>query len=178
MKEFLKKYWRYILMCIIGFIVGILINIPSCNPPEPEIKYIPVHDTITIKKDSIICKTKPVNVYFHDTIYINKSGDTIKLDDLPITEYKYQDTVKTDSTSTEIMINYHGFDAGIDSISLIHNYFSKQETIVKEPKRVGLVWAIGPSLGYSVTVNPMNGQMNHGFSAGVTLTLGIGGIIK
>ena len=178
MKEFLNKSWKYILSFILGFAIGILINIPSCHKIEPEIKYIPVHDTITIAKDSIIYKTKPVNVYFHDTLYVKESGDTVKLDSLPITEYKYQDTIKTDSTSTEVAIYYSGFNASLDSIWLKHNYFEKQTTIFKERKKIGLTWAIGPSIGYSIVINPTNGTINHGISGGVTLIVGIGGMIK
>ena len=178
MKDFLKNIWKYILPLIIGVIMGVMVNIPSCKKMDPEIKYIPVHDTITIKKDSIVYKTKPVNVYLIDTFYVKESGDTVQLDNLPITEYQYKDTIKTDSTSTEIMVNYHGFNAGVDSISLVHNYFQKEITIVKPSRKVGLVWAIGPSIGYSTTINPTNRQFNHGISGGITVTLGIGGIIK
>lgn len=178
MKQFLKDIWKYLIPLAIGIIVGILINIPSCQKqPKTIVEYIEKHDTIRITKDSIVYKTKPVNVYIIDTFYVKESGDTVQLDSLPITEYQYKDTLKTDSTSTEIMVNYHGFNAGIDSINLIHNYFEKQTTIIKE-KKVGWVWAVGPSLGYSATINPVNGQLNHGISGGVTIVLGIGGIIK
>ena len=179
-KEFFKtEIWKYLTPLIIGFIVGILINIPSCKKVDPEIKYIPVHDTVTIKKDSIIYKTKPVEVYFRDTFYIKESGDTVKLDSIPITQYKYQDTISTDSTSTEIMINFHGFDAEIDSINLVHNYFNKQEIIVKEPKKVGLVWFVGFYGGYgghgNINAEP---HFDHGPEIGVGAGIGIGGIIK
>lgn len=179
MKQFLNDLWKYIIPLIIGIIIGILINIPSCSKqPEPKIEYKEVHDTVTIDSIRIQWKTKPVEVYLTDTFYVKESGDTVKLDSLPIEKKVYKDTVINDSTSTEIQVNFHGFNAGIDSIWLKHNYFEKETTIVKEPKKVGLVWAIGPSLGYSATINPVNGQLNHGISGGVTVVLGIGGIIK
>lgn len=178
MKEFLKKHWTNILSWIIGLVIGVLLNIPTCKKIEPEVIKVLVHDTITIDSIQIKWKEKPVEVLRIDTFYTTKEGDTIKTPEIPIIKKVYEDTISTDSTSTEIKIQYSGFKASIDEIQLRHNYYNTKEIIVKEPKRVGLVWAIGPSLGYSVTVNPMNGQMNHGFNAGVTLTLGIGGIIK
>ena len=178
MKEFLKNSWKYVIPLVVGFVIGILINIPSCNKVDPEVKYIPVHDTITIKKDSIVYKTKPVEVHFRDTFYIKESGDTVKLDSIPITQYKYQDTISTDSTSTEIMINFHGFDAGIDSINLVHNYFNKQEVVVKEPKKVGLVWFVGFYGGYGGHGNINTGTFGHGPEFGVGAGIGIGGKIK
>lgn len=178
MKEFFKKHWNTIVSLIIGFVIGILINLPTCRKIESKIEFIPVHDTVTITKDSIIYKTKPVNVYHIDTFYVKESGDTVKLDSIPITEYQYKDTIKTDSTSTEVAIYYSGFNASLDSIWMKHNYFEKQTTVFKERKKIGLTWAIGPSIGYSIVINPTNGTINHGVSGGVTLTVGIGGLIK
>ena len=179
MKQFLKDIWKYIIPLIIGVILGILINLPSCQKqPETIIEYKEVHDTVTIDSIRIQWKTKPVNVYLVDTFYVKESGDTVKLDSLPITEYQYKDTVKTDTTSTEMAIYYSGFNASLDSIWLKHNYFKKQTTVFKERKKIGLTWAIGPSIGYSIVINPANGTINHGISGGVTLTVGIGGIIK
>lgn len=47
-----------------------------------------------------------------------------------------------------MVIYYSGFNASLDSIWLKHNYFEKETTIVKEPKKVGLVWAIGVGVGF------------------------------
>ena len=174
----MKDIWKYIIPLVIGFVIGILINIPSCKKVEPQVIKVPVHDTITIDSIQIKWKERPVEVLRIDTFYTTKDGDTIKTPEIPIIKKVYEDTISTDSTSTEIKIQYSGFNASIDEIQLRHNYYNTKEIIVKEPKRVGLVWAIGPSLGYSATINPANGQFNHGISGGLTITLGIGGIIK
>lgn len=178
MKEGFKKYWNTILSCIIGIVIGILLNIPTCNKIESKTEYIPVHDTVTITKDSIIYKTKPVNVYLIDTFYVKESGDTVQLDSIPITEYKYQDTIKTDSTSTEITVDYYGFNAGINNINLLHSYFEKQTTIVKEPKKVGAVWAIGIGVGIGGHANINTGTFGYGPEIGLYGIVGIGGRIK
>lgn len=178
MKQFLKDIWKYLIPLAIGIIVGILINIPSCQKqPKTIVEYIEKHDTIQITKDSIVYKTKPVNVYLIDTFYVKESGDTVQLDSLPITEYQYKDTLKTDSTSTEIMVNYHGFNAGIDSINLIHNYFEKQTTIIKE-KKVGWVWYIGIDAGIGAHLDIPSKQLGWGPQFGIHGGVGIGGTIK
>ena len=179
MKEFFSNIWKYLIPLVIGFVIGILINIPACQKqPESKIEYIPVHDTIKVYKDSIVYKTKPVNVYLVDTFYVKVSGDTVKLDSLPVTEYQYKDTIKTDSTSTEIMVNFHGFNAGIDSIGLVHNYFNTKETIVLPPKRIGLVWFVGVYGGYGLHGNMGQGTFGHGPEVGIGVGLGLGGIIN
>lgn len=179
MKDFLKNSWKYILPLIIGVIIGVIINIPSCQKqPEPKIEYKEVHDTIIITKDSIIYKTKPVREYVIDTFYVKESGDTVQLDSLPITEYRYQDTIKTDSASTEITVDYHGFNAGIDNINLVHNYYQKQTTIVKEPKKVGLVWFVGAYAGYGIHGSMNTGTFGHGPEIGIGIGLGLGNRIK
>ena len=179
-KEFFKtEIWKYLIPLATGFVIGILINLPSCRKqPESKIEYIPVHDTVTITKDSIVYKTKPVNVYLTDTFYVKESGDTVILDSLPITEYQYKDTIKTDSTSAEIMVNFHGFNAGIDSIGLIYNYYNKKETIVLPPKKIGLTWTVGVGVGFGGHANINGGTFGYGPEVGIYGVIGIGGIIK
>lgn len=176
---FFRNCWKYLTPLIVGIVVGLLINLPKCSgTPESKIEYIPVHDTIKIYKDSIVYKTKPVNIYHIDTFYVKESGDTIKLDSIPITEYQYKDTVKTDSTSTEIMVNFHGFNAGIDSINLVHNYFNTKETIVIPPKKIGLTWTVGVGVGFGGHMNINSGTFGYGPEVGIYGVVGLGGIIK
>jgi len=68
--------------------------------------------------------------------------------DIPITYKEYNDTIKTDSTSTEIQINYHGFNSDIDNIKLKHNYYNKKETLIQQSKKVKplIGFSIGPSI--------------------------------
>lgn len=173
-----KKVLKTLSIFLLGTIIGILINIPSCYKQQPAIKYVPVHDTITVEKERIVWKTKPVEVYLIDTFYIKESGDTVKLDSVPITEYQYKDTIKTDSTSTEMAIYYSGFNASLDSIWLKHNYFEKETTIVKEPKKVGLVWAIGIGVGFGSNVNINGGTFGYGPQIGIYGIIGFGERIK
>lgn len=179
MNNFLKKNYKYFIVLIIGFVVGILINIPSCSKqPEPQIIKVPVHDTITIDSIQIKWKERPVEVLRIDTFYITKSGDTIQTPEIPIIKKVYEDTISTDSTSTEIKIQYSGFNASIDEIQLRHNYYNTKEIIVKEPKKVGLVWYVGVGAGYGIHGSLNTGTFDHGPEIGITAGIGIGGIIK
>lgn len=175
----MKNIWKYIIALIVGFGLGILINIPSCQKqPDSEIQYIEKHDTVTITKDSIVYKTKIKEVHYIDSFYVKESGDTVKLDSIPMECKLYEDTIKTDSTSTEIKIEYSGFNAEIENIWLNHNYFEKQETIVRPPKKVGWVWFIGVAGGVSGHVDIPTKTVGWGPSAGFVAGVGIGGTIE
>ena len=178
MREFLKQSWKYIVPLIIGFVIGILINLPACNKPESKIEYIPVHDTLTFTHDSIIYKTKIVYKTKLDTFYVNENNDTVVTPDLPIEHKEYRDTIKTDSTQARVMIKYHGFAADVDTVSFIYDYFNKKETIIQPPKKIGLVWCIGPYIGFGCGINIPTGTFGYGPSAGICGSIGIGGIIK
>lgn len=175
----MKNIWKYIISIIIGVIIGVLINIPSCQKQsEPEVIYKEVHDTVTIDSIRIQWKTKPVEVYLIDTFYIKGSGDTVKLDSLPIETKVYKDTIINDSTSTEIQVNFSGFNARIDSIWLRHNYFEKETTIIKQPKKVGLVWAVGVGVGFGGHANINGGTFGYGPQIGIYGIVGLGERIK
>lgn len=179
MKDFLKNSWKYILPLIIGVIMGVMINIPSCQKqPEPKIEYIEKHDTVTVEKERIVEKTKIKYIDRIDTFYVKESGDTVLVPDLPIEHKVYEDTIKNDSTSTEIKIEYSGFNAKVDGVYVHHNYFEKQTTIVKEPKKVGIVWFVGAYAGYGVHGSINTGTFGHGPEIGIGIGLGLGNRIK
>ena len=90
----------------------------------------------------------------------------------------YKDTVINDSISTEMAIYYSGFNASLDSIWLKHNYFEKETTIVKEPKKIGLVWAIGVGVGFGGNVNINGGTFGYGPQIGIYGIVGLGERIK
>lgn len=179
MTEFLKKNYKYLIAIIVGFVIGIMVNIPSCSKlPDPQIIKVPVHDTVRIDSIQIKWKEKPVEVLRIDTFYTTKDGDTIETPEIPIIKKVYEDTISTDSTSTEIRIQYSGFNANIDEIWLRHNYYNSKEIITKPPKKIGLVWFVGAGVGYGVHGSMNTGTFGHGPEVGITVGIGIGGIIK
>lgn len=137
-KEILKKIWKPIATLLVGIFIGLMINLPNCSGSiPPEVIKVPVHDTITIT-DTIRIKekTKPQYIKTVDTFYITEKADTVYLNDFPITYKSYKDTIKTDSTSTEINIDYHGFSSDIDKVSLIHNYYNKTQMVPEKKKNI------------------------------------------
>ena len=179
MKEFFQKYWKHILSFITGCIIGLLLVIPSCNQePKTIVKYVDRHDTIVVNKERIVEKTKIKYIDRVDTFYVYK-GDTVYINNLPIEHKQYCDTITTDSTSsTEIKIDYSGFKSEIDNVYIKHNYFEKQETIIKEPKKVGLVWYVGIGAGAGAHINISTHTFGYGPQFGIYGGIGLGGQIK
>ena len=152
MKDFLKQSWKYLVPLLLGIFIGLMINIPSCSQQSTIIK-VPVHDTITV--DSIRIQEKIEWKYrtITDTVvaYVSDT-DTVYLPiQIPIDHYVYNDTISTDSTSTELQIAYEGWRAKIDSVSLIHNYFYTKEIIPAKEKLVSPFIGLeaGPVVNYN-----------------------------
>lgn len=165
------KILKYLALVILGFVFGIMINIPSC---QKEVIYQTTHDTITITEERIVEKTRLIyktdTLVLVDSVYVK--GDSVYIS-LPMEYKKYSDTITTDSTFTQVDIMYHGIYSSIDSLYLKHTY---QNKILKEPqKRVQWVWFVGPSVGYSVFGDVNRGTFGHGPSIGITCGIGIGG---
>ena len=138
----------------------------------PECVY--VSDTVTITKDSIITKTK-YNTKF-DTIVEIQYKDTVLYDTiyLPIEHHQSEFSIKKDSLTINETIWHSGFHSTIDSIKLDYNW--NYEITKPKPKKIGVVWNIGPYIGYGINFN--NGQYYFSPEVGVGVSIGIGGIIK
>lgn len=176
MKTIYKKILHNLGVLIIGFGLGILVNIPSCQ--KSTVEYITVHDTTYIPQERIVEKTTTKYVTLVDTFLVTVPGDTVYID-IPIEHKEYRDTIKTDSTSVDLKINYHGWNSDIDSIRLNYTFNSEREVIVKEPKRFGWSICAGPYIGYGINLTPTNPmQVNHGFEVGIGVMLGIDYRIK
>ena len=138
----------------------------------PEAIYL--HDTVTIHTDSIITKTKYKTVF--DTIVEIQYKDTVLYDTiyLPIEHHQSEFSIKKDSLVINETIWHSGFHSTIDSIKLDYNW--NYEIPKPKPKKIGLVWNIGPYIGYGINFN--NGQYYFSPEVGVGVSIGIGGIIK
>lgn len=169
--DWIKKALPFIGCILIGFAIGILINIPACNKPTSKIEYITVHDTVTITNTEEKTKIKYINRI--DTFYQTVKGDTVYIVDLPIEYKEYCDTVQNDSSSTVLKVNYHGYNSAIDSIWLNHSYQRRNEVIVEKPKKFSWDITVGPYIGYGLNATPTNPmQVNHGFEIGIGVVIG------
>ena len=163
----------FILVLFIALIGGICVSHLSGNSPLPAVKV----DTVTLYVDSvrIVEHTKVKYVKQIDTFYVKQSADTIRdtvwLADLPISYKTYNDTITKDSVKSLVTINYHGFAAGIDDISLFHNVTHKC-TIVNQRKKFGWNISAGPYIGFGTDFRGV------GPSVGVGVQIGWGYRIK
>lgn len=173
-----KDIIKYASCIIIGFIIGILVNIPSCQKQSDiQIKYIEKTDTVVKTEVEIQEKTKIKYINKIDTFYIvqnvdSNKTDTVYLKDLPIEHKQYNDTVLLqDSAQVKVDIKYSGFNASIDSLNLELQSYNQIQTITKPAKKFGWDITVGPSVGYGISF-PQGGKYIHSPFIGVTLTIG------
>ena len=170
--------WKKVLNWIFGILllVSLIFNGYSFyqlrHLDAPEVVYL--HDTVTIKKDSIITKTK-WKTHF-DTIKEINYKDTVLYDTIqvPIEHNQSDFSIKKDSLTINETIWHSGFNSTIDSVKLDYNW--NYEIPKQKPKKIGLVWNIGPYIGYGLNFN--NGQYYFSPEVGVGVSIGFGGIIK
>lgn len=170
--------WKKALNIVFGilFLVSLIFNGYSFyqlrHLDAPEVVYL--HDTVTIKKDSIITKTKYKTLF--DTIVEIQYKDTVLYDTvyLPIQHNQSEFSIKKDSLTINETIWHSGFHSTIDSIKLDYNW--NYEIPKQKPKKIGIVWNIGLYAGYGINFN--NGQCYFSPEVGVGASIGFGGIIK
>ena len=140
----------------------------------PECVY--VSDTITIHTDSIITKTKWKTKF--DTIVEIQYKDTVLYDtiEIPIEQKVSEFKIEKDSLKITEQIYHSGFHSTIDSIKLDYNW--NYEIQKPKPKKIGLVWFVGPTVTGGVNFNANNKTFDYGPSVGISVGVGIGGIIK
>lgn len=133
-----------------------------------------LHDTVTITKDCVITKTMWKTNF--DTITEIQYKDTIIYDtiEIPIEQKVSEFKIEKDSLKISQKIYHSGFHSTIDSIKLDYNW--NYEIPKPKPKKIGIVWNIGPYIGYGINFN--KGQYYFSPEVGVGVSIGIGGIIK
>ena len=133
-----------------------------------------MHDTVTIHTNSI--QEKIVYKTNFDTITEIQYKDTVLYDtiEIPVEQKVSEFKIEKDSLKITEKIYHSGFHSTIDSIKLDYNW--NYEIPKPKPKKIGIVWNIGPYIGYGINFN--NGQYYFSPEVGVGVSIGIGGIIK
>ena len=170
--------WKKVLNWIFGilFLVSLIFNGYSFyqlrHLDAPGTIYL--HDTVTISKDCVITKTMWKTNF--DTITEIQYKDTVLYDTiyLPIEHHQSEFSIQKDSLTINETIWHSGFHSTIDSIKLDYNW--NYEIPKSKPKKIGIVWNIGPYIGYGINFN--KGQYYFSPEVGVGVSIGIGGIIK
>lgn len=179
-----KKYsiWYTALSSALILVLCIFL-FKDCSS-EPECIEIIKRDTITVIHDSIIEKVKWKT--YHDTIFTTVFVDTntqdtmIKQDTLHIPiEYK-QATFKTskDSMDLEADIQYHGYQAEIDTVQFRYNFHYTQEIPKPKQKKFGWCVTIGPSFNFGFNYDMVGNRVGAGPGVGVSVVVGPSYIIK
>lgn len=107
-------------------------------------------------------------IHYKDTVLF----DTIYFD---IEHNQSEFSIQKDSLTINETIWHSGFHSTIDSIKLDYNWnYTLPEP--KKQRKWGLVWNIGPYVGYGINFN--NGQYYFSPEVGIGGSIGIGGIIK
>lgn len=170
--------WKKVLNIVFGilFLVSLIFNGYSFyqlrHLDAPGTIYL--HDTVTITKDCVITKTMWRTNF--DTITEIQYKDTVLYDTiyLPIEHNKSEFSIQKDSLTINETIWHSGFHSTIDSIKLDYNW--NYEIPKPKPKKIGIVWNIGPYIGYGINFN--KGQYYFSPEVGVGVSIGFGGIIK
>lgn len=170
--------WKKALNIVFGilFLVSLIFNGYSLyqlrHLDAPGTIYL--HDTVTIHTDSI--HEKVVYKTHFDTITEIQYKDTVLYDTIEIpVEHKVSEfKIEKDSLKITEKIYHSGFHSTIDSIKLDYNW--NYEIPKQKPKKIGLVWNIGPYIGYGINFN--NGQYYFSPEVGIGVSIGFGGIIK
>lgn len=140
----------------------------------PECVY--VTDTVTIKQDSIITKTKWKTKF--DTIIDVQYKDTILHDTIymPIEHKVSEFELKKDSFELKQKIHHSGWHSNIDSVEC--SYSLNYEIMKPKPKKFGWCITFGPSINYGITLDIQNKTWCTGPSAGFSIVIGPSYIIK
>ena len=172
--------WVFGILLLVSLILSGVLLYRECHPGVPEVVYL--HDTVTIKKDSIITKTLFKTKF--DTIiereYIDTlKHDTIKINDmisLPIEHKVDSFTLRKDSLTITEKIYHNGFHSNIDSVDFNYDF----HYTLTEPKKKKFGWCItvGPSVSYGINFDTKNQTFSHGPEIGVSVVIGPSYIIK
>lgn len=134
-----------------------------------------VHDTTIVIKDSIQKHTIIKNSIMHDTIIktiINKDTVYIPIE-IPITYKTYTDKLFNNNIEYDVEINYSGYKAEINDIS-IESKFKQQDIINVKQKSWKQTFSIGVQFGYGIVLSPYNYTYNSGPYIGIGVQYGWG----
>lgn len=166
--------WIFGILLLVALIISGLQFYYIHKLDAPECVY--VTDTMVIKKDSIIEKTKWKTKY--DTILDIRYKDTVIHDTVRILiEHKVSEfTVEKDSLKITEKIHHSGWHSNIDSVELDYSFNYELKSTKK--KKFGWCITFGPSINYSITLDTQNKTWSNGPSAGVSIVIGPSYIIK
>lgn len=171
-----KKFsiWYTIISSALILVLFIFLFKDCSN--SPECIEIIKNDTIIVTKNDTIFKERIKYITTIDTAIIFQYDSIIDTIYVTLPDEHKEATFKKrqDSIDLEAKIQYHGYKAEIDSVEFV--YQLNYEIPKLKQKKFGIVYCLGPYIGYGINFN--NGQYYFSPEVGVGVSFGIGGIIK
>lgn len=182
--ELNKSHLAIMIVCFVaGCIIGA--GLRSCSSSEKPNNSEPlvIHDTVRMTDTlRIIEHTKPKNIVRHDTVFVpvptisaSDSANDSKTDsiavDIPIMQYEYCDTFKTDSSRIELGVKFSGYNARIDDVNLNSQFNVEPRTVVKKN---GWGQFIGVGIGVGVGATAVGHTVYAGPEISLNITYGWG----
>ena len=173
-----KKFaiWYTIISSALILVLCIFI-FKDCSSTPECIKIIK-NDTIVVTKNDTIFKERIKYITTIDTAIVFQYDSIIDTIYVTLPDEHKEVTFKKsqDSIDLEAKIQYHGYKAEIDSVEFAYKLHYIQEMPKPKQKRFGIVYCVGPYIGYGINFN--NGQYYFSPEVGIGVSIGIGGFIK
>lgn len=155
-----------ILVAVFSFIFGCCVS--RCNNGAATPATV-VRDTVVLRNTEE--KTVVRNVYHTDTaVFVLR--DTIKdtiFVRVPIEEKRYTDTIRTDSATICVGVDYHGWRSGIDSVRVDYEI---KPLVVRQVERRGFGQFVGIGAGVGVGVGTYKNELIAMPTVGVHIVYG------
>ena len=175
-----KKFsiWYTIISSALILVLCIFLFKDCSN--SPEVIEIIKNDTIVVNKNDTIFKDRIKYVTTIDTAIVFQCDSIIDTIYVTLPDEHKEVTFKKsqDSIDLEAKIQYHGYKAEIDSVEFSYKLHYIYEIPKQKPKKIGIVWFVGPTVTGGVNFNANNKTFDYGPSVGISVGVGIGGIIK
>ena len=169
----------YTIISSVFILVLCIFLFKDCSKSQEVIEIIK-NDTIVVNKNDTIFKERIKYVTTIDTTIVFQCDSIIDTIYVTLPDEHKEATFKKsqDSIDLEAKIQYHGFKAEIDSVEFAYKLHYTQEIPKQKPKKIGIVWFVGPTITGGVNFNANNKTFDYDPSVGISVGVGIGGIIK
>lgn len=195
--ELNKGHIAFAVACFVaGAIIGAGLRSCTVKPSAPPADPVVIHDTVIVKDSANIAKhTINKGVVRKEKAKLPKAKsenpvldtqldtplvailDTCNIveAEVPISQYEYRDTFKTDSSRIELGIQFSGYDAKIDNVDLQYQFTVQPRTIVKK-KGWGQFIGVGIGVGYGASFvgGSMGTRVHAAPEVGIHVTYGWG----
>lgn len=146
-----------VLVLILSLLANIGLGIKIANTDTEVIEtYVQVTDTVVVDSIKIQEKIKLKYITTFDTLYVfetDTTKDSVQVA-IPIEHKVYKDTIKKDSITYNLQIDYSGFKPTLDRIALDAT-FNQTEIKIMKPKKWRQYVGVSLQVGYGINYDLM-----------------------